>query len=100
MLMGATVFSCRWFLLLAVVYLLQKTNGYLKGFCRLAVNIAIKKNWKGGILMVAERTAETQVVVFQLAGETYGLDINYVQEIIRMQNITEIPGTPAFIEAF
>ncbi|MBE3573327.1 MAG: chemotaxis protein CheW [Moorella humiferrea] len=42
--------------------------------------------------------AEVQLVVFQLAGETYGVDINYVQEIIRMQNITPIPRTPAFIE--
>lgn len=48
--------------------------------------------------MVMERTAEVQLVVFQLAGETYGVDINHVQEIIRMQNITEIPGTLAFIE--
>ncbi|NLW06859.1 MAG: chemotaxis protein CheW [Clostridia bacterium] len=48
--------------------------------------------------MATERIAETQVVVFQLAGETYGIDINHVQEIIRMQNITEIPGTSTFIE--
>jgi len=48
--------------------------------------------------MVTEKTAEIQLVVFQLAGETYGVDINHVQEIIRMQNITEIPRTPDFIE--
>lgn len=48
--------------------------------------------------MTIEKTAEIQLVVFQLAGETYGVDINHVQEIIRMQNITEIPRTPAFIE--
>jgi len=39
-----------------------------------------------------------QLVVFQLAGETYGVDINYVHEIIRLQPITEVPRTPDFIE--
>ncbi|MDK2820339.1 MAG: purine-binding chemotaxis protein CheW [Clostridia bacterium] len=41
---------------------------------------------------------EIQLVVFRLANETYGVDINHVQEIIRMQDITEIPRTPDFIE--
>ncbi|MBC7324185.1 MAG: chemotaxis protein CheW [Moorella sp. (in: Bacteria)] len=48
--------------------------------------------------MATETAAEIQLVVFQLAGETYGVDINNVQEIIRMQSITQIPRTPAFIE--
>ncbi len=48
--------------------------------------------------MIKEKTAEIQLVVFQLARETYGVDINQVQEIIRMQAITEIPKTSAFIE--
>jgi len=37
-------------------------------------------------------------VVFELAGETYGVDINWVHEIIRMQPITKLPRTPHFIE--
>lgn len=41
---------------------------------------------------------ERQLVVFQLAGETYGVDINWVHEIIRMQPITKLPRTPHFIE--
>lgn len=48
--------------------------------------------------MATEITTEIQLVVFQLAGETYGVDINNVQEIIRMQNITGIPRTLSFIE--
>ncbi|MDK2816830.1 MAG: purine-binding chemotaxis protein CheW [Moorella sp. (in: firmicutes)] len=48
--------------------------------------------------MATETAAEIQLVVFQLASETYGVDINHVQEIIRMQSITQIPRTPAFIE--
>ncbi|MGI9862435.1 chemotaxis protein CheW [Moorella naiadis] len=48
--------------------------------------------------MAAETVPEVQLVVFQLAGETYGVEINHVQEIIRLQAITEIPRTPAFVE--
>ncbi len=31
-------------------------------------------------------------MIFQLGGEHYGLDIHAVQEIVRMQSITPIPG--------
>ncbi|MEW6181600.1 MAG: chemotaxis protein CheW [Bacillota bacterium] len=41
---------------------------------------------------------EGQVVVFKLAGETYGVDIASVAEIIRMESITRVPRTPEFIE--
>ncbi|MHB1419669.1 MAG: chemotaxis protein CheW [Bacillota bacterium] len=41
---------------------------------------------------------EEQLVVFRLAGETYGIDIANVHEIIRMQNITVVPRTPRFVE--
>jgi len=41
---------------------------------------------------------EEQLVVFNLAGETYGVDITVVQEIIRMQAITKVPRTPNFVE--
>ncbi|MGB9885461.1 MAG: chemotaxis protein CheW [Moorellales bacterium] len=42
--------------------------------------------------------AERQLVAFELAGETYGVDINWVHEIIRMQTVTRLPRTPEFIE--
>ena len=42
--------------------------------------------------------AERQLVAFELAGETYGVDINWVHEIIRMQAVTRLPRTPEFIE--
>ncbi|MGI6208600.1 MAG: chemotaxis protein CheW [Anaerolineae bacterium] len=42
--------------------------------------------------------AETQVVVFQLAGESYGVDIAMVQEIRAMSPITAVPKAPAFVE--
>ncbi|MCC6174138.1 MAG: chemotaxis protein CheW [Chloroflexi bacterium] len=41
---------------------------------------------------------DEQVVVLELAGEAYGVEIGRVQEIIRMQPITRIPNGPAFIE--
>ena len=39
-----------------------------------------------------------QYVGFKLSGELYGLDINCVRSIIRLQPITIIPTTPEFIE--
>jgi purine-binding chemotaxis protein CheW len=41
---------------------------------------------------------ERQLVIFDLAGEAYGVDINAVQGIIRMQTITKVPRTPDFVE--
>ncbi|MCL5025280.1 MAG: chemotaxis protein CheW [Chloroflexi bacterium] len=41
---------------------------------------------------------EEQLVVFDLGDEVYGIDISRVQEIIRMQAITQVPGAPAFVE--
>ena len=39
-----------------------------------------------------------QVVVLELAGEAYAVEIGRVQEIIRMQPITRIPNGPPWIE--
>ncbi len=50
---------------------------------------------------MAEQTdalTETQLVVFDLAAEYYGVDIGDVREIIRMQTITRVPGAPLFVE--
>ncbi len=41
---------------------------------------------------------EQQIVVFDLAGEAYGVDINAVLEIIRMEEITGVPETANFVE--
>lgn len=45
-----------------------------------------------------EATAERQLVVFSLAGEAYGVDIEAVREIIRMEEITQVPNAPEFVE--
>ncbi|SRR5581483_10154127 len=39
-----------------------------------------------------------QVVVFDLSGEIYALDIIYVNEIIRIQPVTPVPGAADYIE--
>lgn len=41
---------------------------------------------------------EEQVVVFELAGQTYGVEIGSVSEIIRMESITRVPRAPEFVE--
>ena len=41
---------------------------------------------------------ERQLVVFDLASEAYGVNIGTVREIIRMQEITQVPRTPDYVE--
>ncbi len=42
--------------------------------------------------------AEQQIVVFSLGEEEFAVEISKVREIVRMQPIRRIPGSPAFIE--
>ena len=39
-----------------------------------------------------------QLVIFQLGGEEFGVEIMQVQEIIRMPGITRIPQSPEYVE--
>jgi purine-binding chemotaxis protein CheW len=41
---------------------------------------------------------ERQLVLFDLGGEVYGVDIAAVHEIIRMQPIIKVPKAPFFVE--
>lgn len=41
---------------------------------------------------------EEQVVVFKLGGQSYGINITSVVEIIRLTKITAIPQAPGFVE--
>lgn len=47
---------------------------------------------------VEQQTQQRQLVIFELAGESYGVDIHRVREIIRVPAITRVPRTPEFIE--
>ena len=42
--------------------------------------------------------SERQLVVFDLSDGSYGVDIGTVREIIRMQEITQIPKMPHYVE--
>jgi purine-binding chemotaxis protein CheW len=41
---------------------------------------------------------EEQLVLFELSGEIYGVNVAQVQSIIPMQEITIVPGAPPFVE--
>jgi purine-binding chemotaxis protein CheW len=41
---------------------------------------------------------ENQIVVFELAGEQYGVNIASVESIIKMQAVTKLPHAPGFVE--
>ena len=44
-----------------------------------------------------EDTQKNKYLTFHLAGEDYGIEIQYVIEIIGIQNITDVPDMPTFI---
>ena len=46
----------------------------------------------------SEDQATEQLVVMRLSDEDYGVEITHVREIIRMQNITEVPQVPPDVE--
>lgn len=53
---------------------------------------------RGRIMVEESVRTEIQVVVFDLASEYYGVEIGDVREILRMQEITRVPGAPTFVE--
>ena len=48
--------------------------------------------------MDTSNSNERQLVVFRLADEDYGLNIETVREIIRLQAVTYVPDSPDFVE--
>jgi purine-binding chemotaxis protein CheW len=41
---------------------------------------------------------DIQFVVFDLAGEQYGVEIDSIESIIKCQAVSKLPGTPHFLE--
>jgi len=41
---------------------------------------------------------ENQLVIFELSNEAYGINIALVESIIKMQAITQLPQTPAYVK--
>jgi len=45
----------------------------------------------------AEAADTVEAVVFRLAHETYAVEARYVREVSRLENLTSLPCTPAFV---
>ncbi len=45
-----------------------------------------------------EKNERGQLVTFRLGGETYGIEIFKIQEVLHLKKITAIPNAPEFIE--
>ena len=46
----------------------------------------------------AKNVPSHRYLTFELDGEQYGVKIGYVIEIIGIQDITQLPGTPKFVK--
>lgn len=45
-----------------------------------------------------QSTEEIKVIVFRLKSEEYGVEVNQVKSIERMEHITRVPNTPPFVK--
>jgi len=48
--------------------------------------------------LIVEEGERVQYIVIKLGQEQYGIDIKYVDNIVRMQNITRVPHVPNYIK--
>jgi purine-binding chemotaxis protein CheW len=48
--------------------------------------------------IVVEDSIKDQYLIFEIAGEDYGVEIANVKELIKMQAITKVPDMPHYIE--
>ena len=55
-----------------------------------------------GLMKASDESKEvletTQYIVIRLGAEQYGIDISYIENIVRMQNITRVPKVPAYLK--
>lgn len=56
-------------------------------------NEVMKANEAGG-----HTEEHFQFIVIRLGEEQYGIDIRYIDNIVRMQNITRVPKVPAYLK--
>jgi len=49
-------------------------------------------------IVVEEDTQKGRFLIFSIANESYGIEIQYVTEIIGIQTITEIPELPEYVK--
>jgi purine-binding chemotaxis protein CheW len=55
-------------------------------------------NLRRSVMTLGLVSDQEQLVVFEVADESFGIDINAVQEIIRLQQITEVPRAPMHVK--
>ena len=59
-------------------------------------------NTINGLTKVGEESKEVietiQYIVIRLGAEQYGIDIRYIDNIVRMQNITRVPKVPVYLK--
>lgn len=59
-------------------------------------------NTVNGLANVGDESKEVlepiQYIVIRLGAEQYGIDIRYIDNIVRMQNITRVPKVPAYLK--
>lgn len=48
--------------------------------------------------LIVDEGEKVQYIVINLGHEKYGIDIKYVDNIVRMQNITRVPHVPNYIK--
>ena len=48
--------------------------------------------------LMVDEGERVQYIVIKLGGEQYGIDIKYVDNIVRMQSITRVPHVPNYIK--
>lgn len=70
---------------------LEEVNGILGIDCKERIN-------DKSLYVGDEESSFEHIVVFKLGAEEYGIEINNVQEIKRMSEITNFPGSPKFID--
>ncbi len=48
--------------------------------------------------LIIDEGEKVQYIVIKLGHEQYGIDIKYIDNIVRMQSITRVPHVPAYIK--
>ena len=59
---------------------------------------AVAKQQSGDRKLIADNTILGKVMTFNIGEQVYGIEIQYVTEIISMQHITKVPHVPDYIK--
>jgi purine-binding chemotaxis protein CheW len=59
---------------------------------------AVAKQQSGDRKLAADNSVLGKVMTFNIGEQIYGIEIQYVTEIIEMQQITKVPHVPAYIK--